>query len=661
MAFVEYFFCINYSLDSFMSKLRSGSLVFVAQIILLTILSLILISRLTLFLTRPIGGMVNDIRLISSGQWDRPLRSGGSAELDILKDSVEQLVDSLLEEKSAVELYESRFRLAVEASRDIIMEWRPVSHYLSFSSNAAAVFGVDPGERSGRDLEVWLFTLLYPESLSRIKEWYREMPSLCSREEISLELRIRSERGGERWIVVKGYMEVRDNEARMIGIIGDISQSKNRQLLIESLAYTNSISGFPNLQSLYETEAVIDRGSLVGMVLLNLDDLGRVYTAFGYEQGHDLMKALCLKIRTVLQELDLEGKLFHINSDDLVLLFSGVAERGDMERDIFSFAEALSGGIFLKARDEFFFTISLGAEIACLSDALNIQVLLHRAEMALDRARAQGKNSLVFYQDSFSGDSRRVFSMTRSLSDGLQTDGLALVYQPIVDRTYKDFPGFEALLRLQEGSQISPAEYILAAEDTGLIHPLGEWIMLHAVKQAGLMIEKGLDFHYISINFSPLQFRDSHLVGNLSALCREYGVPSRKIQVEMTETAIMLSAERMMETIVSLKEQGFRIAMDDFGTGYSSLAYLSRMPIDALKIDKGMTGGVLVDDKLKRVVTLIMEVARELDLEVIAEGVETNEQEKWMLAQNCRHHQGYLYSRPLSAADMESWLKRRAE
>ena len=290
---------------------------------------------------------------------------------------------------------------------------------------------------------------------------------------------------------------------------------------------------------------------------------------------------------------------------------------------------------------------------------MDIQVLLHRAEMALDRAKAQGKNSLVFYQHSFSGDSKRVFSMTRSLSDGLQTERLSLVYQPIVDRSYNELPGFEALLRLEEGSQVSPAEYIMAAEDTGLIHPLGVWIMNCAVRQAGRMLENGLDFHYISINFSPLQFREQRLPENLIALCREYAVPPGKIQVELTETAIMLSADRMLGMISSLKDLGFRIAMDDFGTGYSSLAYLSRLPIDALKIDKGMTSGVLEDDKLKRVVSLIMEVARELSLEVIAEGIETKTQEQWMLDQGCLHHQGYLYSRPLSIPDMESWLSRR--
>ena len=346
-----------------------------------------------------------------------------------------------------------------------------------------------------------------------------------------------------------------------------------------------------------------------------------------------------------------------MNMDNILLVFEGFSQQRTAKKRIIQLFDRLCKGIYLALEREFYFTVSIGAVVANCRIQKEKEDLVRKADIALLQAKSQGKNTLVFYKSEFSSGFKDTYNLIHHIWENLHNESLRMVYQPIVDSTGKDPVGFEALLRIGPDNRISPAVYIKASEDSGLIHLLGSWIIQECFRQAKDLLERNQLFRYVSVNISPLQFRELDFARRLGRMCRESGIPPEKIQIEITETALMESAERMIGSIQTLKEAGFRIALDDFGTGYSSLDYLAHLPIDAIKIEKKMTTEVQHDLKVRRVVTLILQIARELSLEVIAEGVEDWEHVRWMVDHGCNHHQGYYYSKPLDADKIDNYLK----
>ena len=453
------------------------------------------------------------------------------------------------------------------------------------------------------------------------------------------------------------YITLKDSVENLVASLKiEKELTQGRQAIIEKLAYTHRISGLPNLQSYYDRR-IQGKGAPTAVVLLNLDDFSRVNTAFGHEVGNEVIRDSGRKISEVLARNAgaADWELFHINTDGL-LLVSVEKNRAVVDIGIRALFSELITGLFLDAGREFFFTVSLGAVICAEGSEESEQEMLRKADIAVDKAKERGKNVLVYFEDEFAIDHRNTYALVHDIWDGIRSESLHLVYQPIVDIGNTHSVGFEALLRTSPDIAISPLETIQAAEDSGLIHLLGNWILREAISQARTFISSGIDFRYISINISPLQFREQELPARIADMCREMGVSPNRIQLEITETAMMKFEMRMISVIQELKELGFRIAMDDFGTGYSSLAYLARLPIDVIKIEKYMTNEAFRDTKVRSVVILIMKIAKELSLEVIAEGIESDEQALWMVQQGCLHHQGYLYSRPLCADQSVSWL-----
>ena len=657
----EYFIRITYSLDSVIRNLQKAISVRMLYIAALMVFAVIMVLRIIKSLTKPLEKMIQEIGIIASGNWSFPITQPLSRETFKLKQSVEHLVMNLLNEKVAAEVRERKYRLAVEASRDVIFEWYLHEHSLFFSPNAASIIGADPGKRKGRALEQWFYNLVTPRSRQEWKALVRKMHEGSIRQ-ISIELELKIEDQDEKWLLLRGGVEEEAGQNRFIGILADISLSRKRQKTIETLAYTNRVSNRSNLQAFYDRPAGLQASGVhYGLVMIDLDDFSRINTAFGHVVGDEVLRGFCRRLDDNILSLKEEEAwdIYHIYMDGFLLLVEGLENAEIVKQKILALYEKLCKGIYLALEREFYFTASMGAVVIPGEQFHLKDELIRKADIALMQAKNRGKNTLVFYKEKFSAGYQGTYDMIHKIWEGMHNNTLNLVYQPIVDSEGQEPVGFEALLRTGSDKSISPAAYIKAAEDSGLIHPLGLWIIQEALKQIKRMNDAGLSFRYISINISPLQFRELDFPWRMEQACRDNGVSPSQIQIEVTETALMESADRMIRIIGSLKELGFRIALDDFGTGYSSLDYLAHLPIDAIKIEKKMTAEVQQNVKVRRVVNLILQIARELSLEVIAEGVEDWEHVRWMVDHGCNHHQGYFYSRPLDSGHIPGYLSER--
>ncbi len=654
----EYFLVFQYPLEVYKKQLWRRIIIGTLQILLIMAIGVLLVLKIIKSLTKPIELMVQDISTIARGNWSHPITSSKTREILKIKQSVEHLVLALLNEKAIVETSERQYRLALEASRDAIFEWFPQEHYLYFSGNCKEVLGADPGDLRGKKLEQWFYNLFTPGCRKEWKILARQVLSGNMRH-VSLEMEMQSGSDEEKWIFLRGAAEEEDGQNRIIGILADISLSKKRQKTIENLAYTNQISGRRNLLEFYRRSLTIpSRKAFCAFTIINLDDFTRINTTFGHVVGEGIIKEYCRKIEEVVQEVQGEDSwaLYHINQDNLLVVLEGFSQNRSAKKRVTQLFDRLCQGIYLALEREFYFTVSIGAVIANCRIQKDKQDLIRRADMALLQAKSQGKNTLVFYKNEFSSGFNETYEMIHHIWEDLQNHSLRMVYQPIVDSRGVDPVGFEALLRTGKDNTMSPAAYVKASEDSGLIHPLGTWIIEESFRQAKVLTDLSLPFRYISVNISPLQFRELDFARRMQKMCFRSGILPEKIQIEITETALMESADRMIRTITLLKEMGFRIALDDFGTGYSSLDYLAHLPIDAIKIEKKMTSEVQHDLKVRRVVTLILQIARELSLEVIAEGVEDWEHVRWMVDHGCSHHQGYYYSKPVNSESLANYL-----
>ncbi|MBX9915127.1 MAG: GGDEF domain-containing phosphodiesterase, partial [Pseudomonadaceae bacterium] len=302
----------------------------------------------------------------------------------------------------------------------------------------------------------------------------------------------------------------------------------------------------------------------------------------------------------------------------------------------------------------------LGASIGISyypSDGQSADELIRNADAALYQAKAEGRNTYRFYTQALTERAHNRLSMESKLRQAIKQGEFILHYQPLVD-THSGRPlGVEALVRWNspEG-MISPAEFIPLAEDTGLIVPIGTWVLREACQQAQALRNQGLLLETVAVNLSPRQFRQTDLLQQVRDALSDSGLPPHCLELEITEGALMDDVAQTQASLRALKSLGLRLAVDDFGTGYSSLAYLRRFPLDKLKIDQSFMHGVPEDHGNMEIVATIITLARSLNLTAIAEGVETAEQLAALRTLGCEQSQGYFFSRPLPLDALREWL-----
>ncbi|NTV42955.1 MAG: bifunctional diguanylate cyclase/phosphodiesterase [Syntrophobacteraceae bacterium] len=349
-----------------------------------------------------------------------------------------------------------------------------------------------------------------------------------------------------------------------------------------------------------------------------------------------------------------------LGGDEFMILLSQITHPRDAAKVSRRVLDVVSQPFHL-AGHELFVTASIGVSLFP-HDGEDLDNLLKNADAAMYHVKDQGRNDFQFYAQAMNASALERLSLENRLRKALEREEFVLHYQPQVDIETGRIVGAEALIRWRApgAESVSPADFIPLAEETGLIVPIGEWVLSRACEQNKAWQHSGLRPVRVTVNLSSLQFSQKNLFEVISRALGNAGLEPKFLELEITESSLMQNAPSTIETLRKLKAAGFRIAVDDFGTGYSSLSYLKRFPLDVLKIDRSFVSNITTDPDDAAIATAIIAMGRSLNLNVIAEGVETEEQLDFLKARGCNEIQGYLFSPPVPPERFEELLKNEA-
>ncbi|MEO5657153.1 MAG: EAL domain-containing protein, partial [Nitrospiria bacterium] len=425
------------------------------------------------------------------------------------------------------------------------------------------------------------------------------------------------------------------------------------------LAHRDALTGLPNRTLLHDRlrQAIAQSqrtGAAMALFFLDLDRFKAINDTLGHVIGDLLIQAVAERLTGCVRESDTVARF---GGDEFTIVVTNLAQGADAAKVAQKILDALSKP-FLLGGPELFITTSIGITLFP-GDEESIDGLLRNADAAMYRAKESGRNAYQFYAAEMNDHAVERLALENSLRHALERGEFLVHYQPQVDLGTGRISGAEALLRWRhpELGLISPARFVPIAEDTGLITPIGEWILRAAAEQGQAWRTAGLGPMRMAVNLSARQFTDRGLIQTIARVLGETGFPADSLDLELTESTIMHNAQATIATLHELKRMGVRFSIDDFGTGYSSLSYLKRFPIHILKIDPSFVRDVATNGTDAAIATAIIALAHSLHLTVIAEGVETQEQLEFLRANGCNEIQGFLFSRPLTAEAFTTLLK----
>ncbi|NVN92918.1 MAG: EAL domain-containing protein [Desulfuromonadales bacterium] len=439
----------------------------------------------------------------------------------------------------------------------------------------------------------------------------------------------------------------------------DVTERKQAEQDIQQLAYFDSLTGLPNRTLLYDRlnqilEQAKREGKKVGVIFLDIDSFKWINDTLGHAGGDKLLKAVAERLKKRLRASDTFARL---GGDEFVIVLSAVQHEQDVSHATQDIMDALSLPFELGGQ-ELFITASIGIAIAPL-DGEDVGNLLKNADTAMYAAKDAGKNTYKFFSQDMNQRAVERMSLESNLRRALEREEFSLSYQPQIDTRNGCIVGMEALLRWNhfEMGQVSPGKFIPVAEETGLIVPIGEWVLRTACAQAKSWIDAGYSFIRVAVNISGVQFKQGNLTVLVRQVLEETGLSPVNLELELTESVLMENAASAATMLRELKSLGVHLAIDDFGTGYSSLTYLKNFPIDRLKIDQLFIRDITTNPDDASISEAIIALAHSLKMDVIAEGVETREQMDFLRLLNCHEMQGYFFSCPVSKEKIYQLLK----
>lgn len=471
------------------------------------------------------------------------------------------------------------------------------------------------------------------------------------------------------------YYEVRMMPVKsqeVIALIRDVTERKVAEEQIAFLAYHDSLTALPNSRLFKDRlEHAITQAErnnkILAIMFLDLDRFKLINDTMGHSAGDELLKITSERLIEAVRKTDSialnangqASSIARFGGDEFTILVDDVENVQAIIRIAERIVESVSQPLMLE-RQEVHISTSIGIAIYP-DDGKQADVILKHADSAMYHAKAQGRNNFQFFTEEMNKSSIELLSLENNLHKALVQNELCLYYQPQVSVITGQLVGMEALIRWQhpERGFVSPGVFIPLAEETGMIMQIGEWVFREACTQGVSWLNAGYQLEKISVNLSARQLKDEGLPVLIALILEETGMPADKLCIELTETALILEPDVALARLTKIKELGVTLSLDDFGTGYSSLSYLKRFPIDTLKIDQAFIRDVKVDHEDAALVKAIIAMAHGLGMEVIAEGVEIQEQLEFLGANACDTIQGYLFSRPLPAKEMTGLLLKR--
>jgi diguanylate cyclase (GGDEF)-like protein/PAS domain S-box-containing protein len=427
---------------------------------------------------------------------------------------------------------------------------------------------------------------------------------------------------------------------------------------LDYMVYHDNLTGLANRTLFYGRinkilELARGHDETLGILLVDLDRFKNINENLGYDAGDDLLRITADNLRAQLREKDVVARL---SGDEFVVVLDDVRRKSDLETVAQKLLNRLSLPVKLQGHS-IIATASIGISVFP-ADGDNIDLLLKHADLAMHKAKEKGKNRFEFYEEALHNQAINYLLLENDLRRGIEQGEIILHYQPQINLHNGRIVGLEALVRWnsKERGMVPPMHFIPLAEETGLIEPLGEWVLHHACERFQAWLMKGLKLGKMAVNISPVQFRKEHFEQMVMGVLMSTRLSPEYLELEITESSAMENAEKAVDTLNCLSKLGLSIAIDDFGTGYSSLAYLKRFPIQKLKIDRSFVKDIEGHNSDAAIAKSIIDLAHNMSLQVIAEGVECLNQSDWLLNKGCDQVQGFYYSRPLSEEQLMNFL-----
>jgi len=454
-----------------------------------------------------------------------------------------------------------------------------------------------------------------------------------------------------KWLTIKTLRNDKGRPEKYIGIFSDITTFKQTEEYIEHLTHYDYLTNLPNRillrERLKQAMSVADRHNhLIAVMSVDMDQFNKINSALGYPAGDQFLKEAAQRLLNCVSPKDTVARA---GGDEFIIVLNEPAGEQDAALAAQRVIEAMSIPFILKKRHDVFITVSIGITLYP-SDADSVDMLLRYADMALKRAKEPGNNKFQFYSPEMGDKSFEQLSIETNLRHAFQNEEFVLYYQPIVDLQKGGIVGMEALIRRQEPDWLArPASFIKVAEKTGLMLPICEWTLSASCRQAMLWQSEGLPSLRLSVNVSAAQFHQQRLIKTVEEALKETGLDPNCLELELTERVIIYDTQASIKTMHELKEMGVSLSIDDFGTGYSSLSYLKKFPVDKLKLDISFVRDIPSDPAGNSIAKAIIALAHNLNLKVIAEGVENERQYQFLKEHGCDEMQGYYFSVPLPA------------
>ena len=443
-----------------------------------------------------------------------------------------------------------------------------------------------------------------------------------------------------------------------IGVHTDISDAKTHQDELARQANHDSLTGLPNRNLLWDR---IDRacartqryGDFAAVAFLDLDNFKVVNDSLGHSLGDHLLRAVAQRLQSSLRAMDTVARL---GGDEFVLVLSDQKGEPSVSGELQRIVESFSQPFAVDGRDVFI-TASVGVALYP-QDAKDPEALMKSAELAMYRAKESGRNGYQLYTVEMQTRVTERLALEGRLRRALERGEFSLHYQPQVDLRSKRIFGVEALIRWNQPDlgMVSPAKFIPLAEETGLIVPIGAWVVRTACRQCKAWQDAGLPPVTVAVNISARQFREKNLLQVVAQILTETGLNPRQLELEVTESVIMHDAQQIIASLQAFRDMGVKLSVDDFGTGYSSLSYLKRFPVDRLKIDQSFVHDLGSDADDAAIAQAVITLGHTMGLRVIAEGVETPEQLAFLRRHECDEMQGYLFGKPMPADEFAKLL-----
>lgn len=561
---------------------------------------------------------------------------------------------------------EQLFSKAFHASPDPVMICRVRDGYvLNVNDNFVRLSGYAASEVIGHvqaDLQLW----------RNAEGGILAEQELClDKASQNLELMLLTKSGEHRDMLISSELISINDENCLLTVARDVTEQKRAEQRMAYLANYDHLTGLPN-RALFRDrlQGAMQRAQraehLVGLLYLDLDRFKQVNDSLGHQVGDQLLNQVAERLQQCVRRVDTvalasglteapDSTVARLGGDEFTIVLEDLKHIDEVTRIARRIVTELAAPFDLEGR-QIFVGASVGITVFPFDD-VDLDNLIRNADAAMYRAKALGRNNFQFYTADLNANAEERLWFEAELHQALELDQFELVYQPKLNLRTNTISGVEALLRWRSPRKglVPPLEFITLLEETGLIVPVGAWVLKTACKQAVAWARGGMDLS-MAVNLSARQFGDTSLIKVIQSAVLDSGLPFSQLELEVTESLLMEDSESSQEALASIKQMGIKISMDDFGTGYSSLAYLKRFPLDTLKIDRSFVKDVGVDPDDTAIVRAVIALSHSLQLTVVAEGVETHEQLMFLRDARCDQAQGYFISRPMDAATFEAWM-----